>query len=295
MIEFERIVGDIKLLKVPFGDSWTGVVLIDGRQKILIDSGALDSDVDGILVPALQKEGYTLGDIDYLANTHAHGDHIGGFSRIRELAPGIRVAAAYTDWRNVENPAALAIKTRGEYPAVSPVPQSYLKGVNVDLVLDEGEVLADTLRLVETPGHDFGCVCWLHLPTKTLITGDSLQGNGTPSQGIGFYKDLNLYRYSVSKLLEMEIEALLCGHDYDKLGYLIQGKEAVQKALKSCLAITFFYQKLIDGALSLGITDPNEIAEKLIREHGCGMPDYLFMAVYTVCEHMKIYEVNHGE
>lgn len=295
MIAFEQITGDIKLLKVPFGDSWTGVVLIDGKKKILIDSGALDRDVDDVLVPALQKEGYALGDIDYLVNTHSHGDHIGGFFRIRELAPDIRVVAAHTDWKNVEDPAALAIKTRGKYPAFSPTPQSYLKGVKVDRVLEEGEVLADTLRLIETPGHDLGSVCWLHLPTKTLITGDSLQGNGTPSQGIGFYKDLNLYRYSLSKLLGMEIEACLCGHDYDKLGYLIQGKEAVQKALKSCLAITFFYQKYIDHALKKGMTEPKEIAEKLIRDHGCGMPAYLFMAVYTVCAHKDLYEVNHGE
>lgn len=288
MISFERIVGNIRLLKVPFGDSFTGVVLIDGDQKILIDSGALGSDVDDILIPALKKEGYTLGDIDYLLNTHSHGDHVGGFARIRELAPEIRVVAAYTDRKNVEDPAALAIRTRGKYPEVSPTPQSYLKGVKVDRVMDDGEILADTLMLVETPGHDLGCVCWYDLQTKTLITGDSLQGNGTSSQGIGFYKDLNLYRYSLRKLSGMDVENILCGHDYDQIGCFVRGKNAVKETLRKCLAFTFFYQQYVDRMLEGGVTDPKEIAERLIRDHGCGMPGYLFMAVYTVCEHIAL-------
>jgi len=288
MIGFEHLVGDIRLLKVPFGNSWTGIVLIDGSKKMLIDSGASESDVDEVLLPALRNEGYTLNEIDYLLNTHSHGDHIGGFARIRELAPHIQVVASHTDRKNVENPAALAIQTRGKYPAVSPAPQSYLKGVTVDRVMDEGEVLADTLMLVQTPGHDLGCVCWYDRKTKTLITGDSLQGNGTPSQGIGFYKDLNLYRYSVNKLMGMEIENLLCGHEYDSIGFFIRGREAVAQALKTCFAVTFFYQQYVDRALSAGMSKPADIAQALIREHGCGMPEHLFMAVYTVCEHIRL-------
>ncbi len=295
MISFEPVIGNIRLLKVPFGDSFTGVVLIDGDTKILIDSGALESDVDNILIPALEKEGYTLADIMYLLNTHSHGDHIGGFARIRELAPGIQVVAARSDWKNVEDPAALAIRTRGKYPPYSPTPQSYLKGVKVDRIMDDGEVLADSLMLVETPGHDPGCVCWYDLKTKTIITGDSLQGNGTSSQGIGFYKDLNLYRYSLHKLAEMDIENILCGHDYDQIGVFIRGKKAVGEALKKCLSLTLFYQKYVDRMLRSGVTDPGQIAERLIREHGCGMPGYLFMAVYTVCEHIALSETNFND
>ncbi len=292
MITFKHIVGHIKLLKVPFGTSWTGIMLIDDEKKILIDSGALPRDVDEVLVPALKGEGYTLSDMDYLVNTHCHGDHIGGYARIKELAPGIQVVAAYPDKKNVENPAALAVKTRGKYPAVSPTPQSYLQGVSVDRVLDDGETLDDILMVIETPGHDYGCVCWYDLKTKTVITGDSLQGNGTDAQGIGFYKDVNLYRYSVNKLSDMDIEHILCGHDYDRLGYWIDGKEAVKHALGVCLAITFFYQDFVDGKLSQGCTDPVAIARELIEAHGCGTPAYLFMAVHTVCEHIRLSKTN---
>lgn len=166
MIHFEHIAGDIKLLKVPFGGAWTEIVLIDGRKKILIDSGASGSDIDSVLLPALKNEGYTLGDMDYLLNTHSHGDHIGGFARVKELAPHIKVAAAYIDQQNVEYPDVLAVRTRGKYPELSPAPQSYLTGVKPDLVLNDRELLEDSLMLIETPGHDFGCVCWYELHTS---------------------------------------------------------------------------------------------------------------------------------
>ena len=51
---FEPIIGNLKLLRVPFGTSWTGVILVDDDKKILIDSGALASDVDNVILPALQ-------------------------------------------------------------------------------------------------------------------------------------------------------------------------------------------------------------------------------------------------
>ncbi len=284
---FEAVIGNLKLLKIPFGTDWTGVVLVDDEKKILIDSGALATDVDTVLIPALGEEGYTLNDIDYLINTHSHGDHIGGHARIRELSPHITVVAADSDRKNVEDPASLAIRTRGQYPAVSPTPQSYLKGVCVDRVLGDGEELDGILTLIETPGHDGGCVCWYDKKTKTVITGDSLQGNGTGAQGIGFYQSLDAYRSSLHKLLGSDVENILCGHDYDQLGYWICGKEAAEDALQRCFERTEVYQTFVDGQLSAGHTDPKEIAEALIRQHGCGVPSYLFMAVYTVCEHIR--------
>lgn len=289
---FEPIIGNVKLLKVPFGTSWTGIVLVDDEKKILIDSGALADDVDQVLLPALKSEGYTLEDIDYLVNTHSHGDHIGGYARIRELAPNITVATAHTDKKNVEDPAALAIRTRGKFPAVSPTPQSYLKGVSVDRTLREGEELDGILTLIETPGHDNGCVCWYDKKTKTIITGDSLQGNGTEAQGVALYQDIDKYRGSIKKLLDSDVENILCGHDYDKLGYWMSGRENTRAALQKCLSLTDFYQQFVDSELSAGNTDVTKIAEKLVRQHGCGIPNYLFMAVYTVSEHVKKHSSN---
>ena len=284
---FEEIFQDLYLLKVPFGDSWTGVILFNGQEKVLIDSGSRLDDCDEYIIPALNKLGLELKDIKYLANTHSHGDHIGSYYRIKQLHPDIKVVASESDKDNVENPAQKAISIRTKYPKYSPAPQSYLQGVKVDVVLKDGEFLNDRLCVFETPGHDAGCVCWYDSLTKTLLTGDSIQGNGTPTQGVGFYQSLDDYRNSLNRLLKEDIENIICGHDYDRIGSIIKGKENVKKALELSYEITNIYQKYVDNQLALGNRDDGDIAVKMINDLGCGMPPKLFMAVYTVNEHIN--------
>jgi len=176
MKAFSEIAKDVYLLKVPFGPVWTGVVLLRGEENILIDSSATGNDVDAYVVPALKALGLEMADIHYLANTHSHGDHIGGHARLRQLG-AFRVVSYTGSKPKIEDPVPYAIATRTKFPANSPAPQSFLQGVKVDIALEDGDVLANRLKLIHTPGHDDDCVCWLDLPTGTLITGDSLAYN----------------------------------------------------------------------------------------------------------------------
>lgn len=284
---FEEIFKDLYLLKVPFGDAWTGVVLVDGEKKILIDSGSRLLDCDEFIIPALNKLGYKLEDITYLTNTHSHGDHIGSYYRIKELCPSIKVVASESDAYNVENPAAKAISIRTKYPKYSPAPQSYLQGVKVDIVLKDYEYINDRICMIQTPGHDKGCVCLYDKYTNTIISGDSIQGNGTPTQGVAFYQSLDDYRHSMHKLLDLHASNIICGHDYDKIGAIIKGEDNVKKALELSLKITDDYQKYVDNQLEKGINIDGDIAVNMINDLGCGMPPKLFMAVYTVNEHIN--------
>lgn len=85
MASFEKIAEGIYILKIPFGPVWTGVVLVRGDVTCLIDSGATAQDVDAYILPALKQMDLDLHDIDWLGNTHCHGDHIGGHRRLWEL------------------------------------------------------------------------------------------------------------------------------------------------------------------------------------------------------------------
>ena len=69
-------------------------------------------------------------------------------------------------------------------PSIHLIPhrRSCSGGCKTDFILEEGDVIAGRLRLVASPGHDDDCVCFYDIPTKTLISGDSLQGNGTRTQ-----------------------------------------------------------------------------------------------------------------
>lgn len=283
METFQKVAKDVYLLKVPFGPVWTGVILARGDKNILIDSSATGQDVDAYVIPALEKLGMGINDIDYLVCTHTHGDHMGGHARLRELGR-FQVAAYAGSAPKIEDPVPYAIATRTKFPGHSPAPQSSLQGVKVDLVLQDGEILADRLQLIHTPGHDDDCVCWLDLPTGTLITGDSLQANGTICQGVGFYKSLPDYLYTLKKLANLPIKNILCGHDYEGIGYRIAGKDAVSKALAYCKERVEVYDAFIRQRKHL---PADLIATVLIQELGCGMPEHLFMALYTVTQHLQ--------
>ena len=283
METFQKVAKDVYLLKVPFGPVWTGVILARGDKNILIDSSATGQDVDTYVIPALEKLGMGINEIDYLVCTHTHGDHMGGHARLRELGR-FQVAAYSGSAPKIEDPVPYAIATRTKFPGHSPAPQSSLQGVKVDLVLQDGEILADRLQLIHTPGHDDDCVCWLDLPTGTLITGDSLQANGTICQGVGFYKSLPDYLYTLKKLASLPIKNILCGHDYEGIGYRIAGKDAVSKALAYCRERVEAYDAFIRLRKHL---PADLIATVLIQELGCGMPEHLFMALYTVTQHLQ--------
>lgn len=282
MEQFEKMGDRLWFLKVPFGPVWTAVVLITGEENMLIDSSATAQDVDTYVVPALAKLGYEPKDIHWLLNTHCHGDHIGGHRRFWELS-GCKVAAFELAAPKVENPVPYAIKIRTAFPAHSPAPQSYLQGVPVSKVIADGEIFGD-LQLIHTPGHDNDCLCWYHIPTKTLITGDSLQANGTICQGIGFYQDLPGYEQGLARLQKMDIENILCGHDYEGIGWNIRGKDNVRQALETCVSYIGTYHDYIKACPE---KEPADIAQALIRDLGCGQPERLFMALYTVTEHLE--------
>lgn len=286
MPKFEEIQPGIYLLKVPFSGLWTGVVLVTGEENCLIDSGALDEDVDGYILPALAELGMEITDIQWLLNTHSHGDHIGGHARLRSLA-NVKIAAHVSSAPKIENPVPYAIQTRTKFPEHSPAPQCYLQGVPVDRILEDGDIIAGRLQVIHTPGHDDDCVCWYDLKTKTLITGDSLQANGTPAQGVGFYKDLDAYLATVTRLQQLGAENILCGHEYDKIGWDIRGAEAVAQALQLCADYPACYQDFVLQHYRAGITDPVQLATMLIQQHGCGMPNKLFLALYTVTQHLQ--------
>ena len=282
--EFEEVLPDTYLLKVPFGPVWTGIILIKGEKNILIDSSHLEPE--NYLIPALEKLDMKLSDIDWLLNTHVHGDHIGGHHSL-VTKYGLKTATLDSSVDALRDPVKVAIRVRTRFPKNSPAPQSYLKGVEPDKVLAERELLEGRFYALATPGHDDDCVCWYDMKTKTLITGDSIQGNGTPAQGVGFYKDLEGYLASVRKLQKMPIEHMICGHEYDGIGWNVSGAEKVQSALRICLETAGKYHDFIWQKYHAGISDPAEIALDLIRTHGCGMPERLFLALYTVTQHLE--------
>lgn len=286
MGRFKSVCGDIYRLETPAGGVWSAIIFIDGEKKILIDSGENAQHIDELLVPALAFMGYQITDVDYLCNTHCHADHIGGHKRIVDLGAQ-RVVSYLKSAPKIRNPLKYSKLIRAAYPMDSPKAPKVLEGVEPNIILENGDMLAERLLLSATPGHDDDAVSFYDTKTKALISGDSLQGNGTVSQGTAFYMDVEDYRGSINDVRKMDIEYIISGHPYLCSGDKAIGYEEVERYLSCCYDITFTYEDYIRKQLNAGETLPVRIARGLIHHMGNKEPEKLFLPLYTVAAHMK--------
>ncbi len=286
MLKFEEIVPGIKLLKTPFCGSWSGVILIRADENVLIDSGASREIVDECIVPALKDEGLNVDDISLLLNTHSHGDHVGGHCRFKEIS-NAKIGALSSSFDKIRDPLKYNKLIRAPFPKYSPPPSASLRGVEPDFGIEDGALIGGRLRLICTPGHDSDCVCWFDEKTRTLISGDSLQANGTLLQGVGFYQDLEVYRNSIRRLQELAPENIIAGHDYLPCGEFALGKENARWYIDTCYYLTETYHALIRDFKSRGIVELPELAIELIRHMGGHMPAFIFLPMFTVNAHLR--------
>jgi len=195
------------------------VYLVDGGEEAaLIDAGVgLDTEevLDGIR--ATRATDLDLGRIRWLLLTHAHADHAGGAAGLRQALPWLQVATAAeaAPWLRTADGEAISLgfaQRAGFYP-----PDYHLCPCPVDRELHEGDEVAVgnlALRVIETPGHCAGHLCYLmeEHGQQVLFAGDHVFHGGRIS--IQNIPDCSLQAYaqSTAKLAELEVDALLPGH-----------------------------------------------------------------------------------
>ncbi len=287
MPAFEHMAQGIDRLKVPFGGCWTGIVLVrSGGMNILVDSGAVAQDVDGVLVPALRELGIELSGIDVVALTHTHGDHVGGCARIRALHPRVRFAVYEGALDQMRDPLKYNRRIRSVFPEDSAPPAKVLEGCEPDILVPDGGKMGP-LTLLHTPGHDQDACCWLEESTGTLMTGDSLQLDGTVVQGCALIMYLPEYERSLDRLCALPVENILAGHEYLPLGDSAIGRGASRAYLEACRRCVERDTAFVRSLLANGTDDVKTVARALIREVGGREPEYLFLPMYTAREFIR--------
>lgn len=282
---FEKVAPGVELLKVPLGPIWTGVYLVTGERNYLIDSGSDSSDAEDIILPALREKGVSPGDVEYLLCTHCHGDHVGGHRALCDA--GYRPACFSGSAEKLRDPLLYSKKIRAKFPEYSPQAPAGLTGCEPTHLIADGEALGGYLRLIHTPGHDDDTVCFLDERTGTLISGDSLQWNGTLTQGTALVMYLGAYLGSVEKLLSLKVNRVLPAHPYLPVGDIIEGEDNCRDALRQCAALMSGYREYIEESWAAGTRDAAELARGLITHIGGKVPDYLFLPLHTVAEHLN--------
>ena len=163
-------------------------VLEDNYAYLLLSQDGLTAVVDpgeaGPIIDYLEANALTL---DYILNTHHHGDHTAGNAALKKKYGS-----------TVLGPE----KERGRIPVL-------------DRGLSEGEVFSfgqEEMKIMETPGHTLGAICFYFPDSLCLFTGDTLflMGcgrlfEGTPAQ---------MYQ-SLKKIAALPDDVLIyCGHEY---------------------------------------------------------------------------------
>ncbi|MBQ8202786.1 MAG: MBL fold metallo-hydrolase [Clostridia bacterium] len=225
-----RISEDIFKLEVPFYNIYTAVFFVKTQKGFaIIDAADSEADAENYILPALRELGISEDRVTAILLTHTHGDHVGGTP---QLAKQCKNAYIYGFAR----------------PCVP-------FDVSRFVALCDGDIIDESIKAVALEGHDLSCGGFLHIPSKTLLSGDSLQLYGLDVYALGV-RSPKLYFESLNKLKNMEINNILASHDFVPLGSVAAGKEEVKKYIKcaeECLndMISFVKAKNKEGVTNI--------------------------------------------
>ncbi len=198
----------------------TNAYLIGEREMALVDPGGADvAELDSLftLIETLGAEGRKL---KLILLTHHHLDHTAGLQAVKQR------------WR-------VPVAAHAETARHLPVDQTLKEGDVVRLAPGLGDW---ELRVLHTPGHAPGQLCFLHERTKSLFCGDLVPGGRgsviiDPPEG-----DMRAYIASLERLLGEPIDAVFPAHGAP------QG--AGPRRIRGLLEHRLKRQTLVLGALS---------------------------------------------
>ena len=152
-------------------------------------------------------------DVSHILMTHAHPDHTGAARRLARRT-GAKIVAHRSDvCRRVGG--ELTLNYMRVFGAL-PLPVPFLERVPVAQLVEDGDLLpiAGGIRVVHTPGHTAGSLCFLEQSSRTLFSGDTIFSDGTHlSRSVPFPGyDKPSYRSSLARLATIEFEAVCGGH-----------------------------------------------------------------------------------
>jgi glyoxylase-like metal-dependent hydrolase (beta-lactamase superfamily II) len=203
--------------------------LLRGDRNVLIDTGITPAPRRDIL-PALERHGLALSDIDLILNTHGHPDHIGGNGAIksaggagiflcREEEPFLNDRETIFDLYSAPVFEAMGMNVAAEK-------ESFLTtagpSLSADRLLNDGDMIeigkGMALRAVHLPGHSNGSMGFYWAEEAMLFSGDAVSGLHVGEGKLPIILDIGAYMRSLQRLQELPIRLLLCGHRYRALG-----------------------------------------------------------------------------
>ncbi len=214
----------------------TNVYLVRGDNGyLLVDVGMDTGEALAALEHQLGEIRVSFGDIDQIAVTHAHMDHIGLAARVKELS-GATLALHRIDARSLggnRGPGNATfeqfeqwLRANGFPPAdlVQPHPgpahdhRRVEQLATPDVLLEDGDQIAAgdfRFTVVWTPGHAPGHVCFYDPAHRVLLAGDHVLPVTTPNVGLrnADGSPLNDFLASLRKVRDLDVRLVLPAHE----------------------------------------------------------------------------------
>ena len=180
------------------------VVSDDTKECVIIDCGCSDEHEWAEIKKYIASNDLQ---VKHLLNTHLHFDHVWGNTFVyRDL--GLRPEANYGDlhiYENMDEQIRSVVGVGIPHPPLPPLGTSLLDGSEVKF----GNT---TLKVITTPGHSRGCICFYAEQDGILFAGDTLfcgSCGRTDLEG-GSYEEI---MKSLQRLSTLPDETtVLCGH-----------------------------------------------------------------------------------
>ncbi|MDH5723212.1 MAG: hydroxyacylglutathione hydrolase [Alphaproteobacteria bacterium] len=192
----------------------------DGKCAVL-DPGEAPPVID-----ALEKLGWTP---DYILNTHHHWDHVNGNKGIKDKY-GSQIFVPEGDAHKIKH---------------------------YDHILREADIFElgnEKAKIIATPGHTMGAICYYFEKSKALFTGDTLFAMGCGRLFEGSAEDMF---GSLQKIFALPDDVkVYCGHEYTLGNAQFCSTYApenihIQKRLKDVIGLRKENKKTIPSTLSL--------------------------------------------
>lgn len=181
----------------------TYLLLAADGKAVLIDPGCSTPEEEMQLQRAVTEKD---AQVEYILLTHAHADHIQGCEWAKKFFPGAVLAAhadCSDDYRMANAYESVFGFTEHRYPPF-------------DRTLRHGDLITfgnETLKVLHTPGHARGSVCYYQEESGLLFSGDTLfcQSVGRTDLPGGSQQDILQSIRNVLKPLP-DRTTVYCGH-----------------------------------------------------------------------------------
>jgi glyoxylase-like metal-dependent hydrolase (beta-lactamase superfamily II) len=180
-----------------------------GEEGLAIDAGF--ESTGRMLADALESLGVRR--LGRVLLTHGHGDHYEGCGELdRRLGTRASIHAADARLIVETGDAVLYRELDRAYPGLFPVPAELRPSPPAAALLAEGDVVElgeRRLRVLHTPGHTEGSLCFLEEARGILFSGDTVSGDF-----VHFYCEPHALDASLARLEGTSFEHLLMAHPY---------------------------------------------------------------------------------